>query len=174
MKELSKYLECGCVASTHGVRGNVRLENRCDSPEVLASLKRVFVKKGGEYKEIKVLHASVQKNMVLAKLEGVETVESASAMKGCVLYAAREDFRLEKGTHFVVDLLGLPVIDNKSGEILGELSDILRPGAQQVYVVKTETSSFMIPVVEEFVREISLGEEKPEGIYVELIEGMME
>ncbi len=174
MKELSQYLECASIASTHGVRGNVRLENRCDSPEVLASLKRMYIKKNGGFEELSVLHSSVQKNMVLASFDGIETVEAAAALKGTVLYAKREDFHLRRGTYFVVDLLGLPVIDAETETVYGVLSDILRPGAQQVYVVKTESSSFMIPVVEEFVKEISLGEEKPEGIYVKLIEGMLE
>ena len=32
----------------------------------------------------------------------------------------------------------------------------------------------MIPAVPEVIKEISLGEERPEGIYVKLIEGMIE
>ena len=174
MKKLCEYLECGAVVGTHGVRGNVRLENRCDSPRVLASLKRMFVKKGESYTELKVVRSSVQKNMVLTAFEGVETVEAAQAMKGTVLYAKREDFRLRRGEYFWADMIGLPVIDDESGEVYGSLVNILTPRAHQVYVVKRGEGEFMIPAVPEFIREISLGEEREEGIYVRLIEGMIE
>ena len=96
MRKLCEYLECGQIVSTHGVKGTVRLENRCDSPEVLARLKRMYIKKGENYKEMTVVRSSVQKNMVLTTFEGLETVEAAAAMKGTVLYAKREDFRLRR------------------------------------------------------------------------------
>ena len=112
--------------------------------------------------------------MVLTTFEGVESVEAAAAMRGTVLYAAREDFRLRRGEYFWADMMGLPVIDDETGEVYGTLSNILTPGAHQVYVVKRETGEFMIPAVPEFIKEISMGEERPEGIYVKLIEGMME
>ncbi|MBQ3528068.1 MAG: 16S rRNA processing protein RimM [Clostridia bacterium] len=174
MRKLSEYLECACIVGTHGVKGAVRLENRCDSPAVLAKLKRMYIKKGEDYKEMTVVHSSVQKNMVLTTFEGVESVEAAAAMRGTVLYAAREDFRLRRGEYFWADMMGLPVIDDETGEVYGTLSNILTPGAHQVYVVKRETGEFMIPAVPEFIKEISMGEERPEGIYVKLIEGMME
>ena len=174
MRKLSEYLECACIVGTHGVKGTVRLENRCDSPAVLAKLKRMYIKKGEDYKEMIVVHSSVQKNMVLTTFEGVESVEAAAALRGTVLYAAREDFRLRRGEYFWADMMGLPVIDDETGEVYGTLSNILTPGAHQVYVVKREAGEFMIPAVPEFIKEISMGEERPEGIYVKLIEGMME
>ena len=174
MRKLNEYLECAAIVGTHGVKGAARLENRCDSPAVLARLKRMYIKKGDVYKEMTVVHSSVQKNMVLTTFEGVESVEAAAALRGTVLYAAREDFRLRRGEYFWADIIGLPVIDDETGEVYGTLSNILTPGAHQVYVVKRETGEFMIPAVPEFIKEISLGEEREEGIYVKLIEGMME
>ncbi|MBR6675855.1 MAG: 16S rRNA processing protein RimM [Clostridia bacterium] len=174
MRQLCEYLECGQIVSTHGVRGTVRLESRCDSPRVLASLKRMYRKKGGEYVELKVVSSSIQKNMVLCTFEGLDSLEAAAAMKGTVLYARREDFRLRRGEYFWADMMELPVIDDETGEVYGHLSNILTPGAHQVYVVKREAGEFMIPAVPEFIKEISLGEERAEGIYVKLIEGMIE
>ena len=60
-----KYLECAIVINTHGVRGDVKLESLCDTPAVLAGLKRVYFYEGGEYQEAKVLHSSVFKSFVL-------------------------------------------------------------------------------------------------------------
>ena len=171
----NKYLECAEVAGTHGVRGAMRLQSRCDSPEVLASLKTLYILRAGEYQPIKVLHASLQKNMVLVTLDGVDTIEAAAAMRGAVLYADREDFNLGEDDYFIADLIGLPVLDFETGESYGELAEVLSPGAHQVYLIKSGGGDFMIPCVPEFVREIVVTDgEKQAGIYVSLIEGMRE
>lgn len=172
MKELTPYLECAMAVNTHGVRGCVRLENRCDSPAVLAKLKTMYIKKNGEFTPLKVLKSSVQKNMVLTTFDGIETLEDAIALKGTVLYAARSDFRLRPGDYFIADLIGLPVYD-ESGEKVGTLKNVTSPGAHQVYVIEDGDGEFMLPNVPEFVLRISL-EEEDEGIYVHLIEGMRE
>ena len=167
---MEKYLECAAVASTHGVKGGMRLENRCNSPETLSSLKRMFIKEGGEYRELKKISSFVQKSMVVATFEGIGTVEAAAAMRGTVLYAAREDFRLKKGEFFIADMLGLPVTDADSGETIGKLRDVIKPGAQQIYVVKRDGGEFMIPAVPEFIIDIDL----EKGIKVKVIEGLLD
>ncbi len=167
---MEKYLECAAVASTHGVRGGMRLENRCNTPEELSSLKRMFLKEGDSFRELKKTGSFVQKNMVVATFEGIDTVEAAAALRGRVLYAAREDFRLKKGEFFIADMIGLPVIDDETGDVLGELSDVMKPGAQQIYVVARGEGQFMVPAVPEFIKEIDL----EKGIRIKTIEGLLD
>lgn len=167
--EKKNYLECAIIINTHGVMGAVKLESLCDSPEVLASLERVFKLEGGKYREIKVLHTSVFKQFVLATLEGVNDMDSAAALKGTTLYAAREDFELEEGDYFIVDLIGLDIIDVESGKVLGKIADVINRGASDIYVVKTPSGERMMPAVEEFVKEIDL----ERGVFVKTIPGLL-
>ena len=167
--EKKQYLECAIVINTHGVRGDVKLESLCDAPEVLASLERVFVLEGGKYREIEVKHASVFKQFVLATLEGVDDMDKAAAMKGTTLYASRDDFELEEGDYFIVDLIGLPVIDNRDGKVYGKVKDVINRGAYDIYVIKTPDGERMMPAVEEFVKKTDLDS----GIYVEPIQGLL-
>lgn len=167
--EKKNYLECAIIINTHGVMGAVKLESLCDSPEVLASLERVFVFESGKYREIKVIHASVFKQFVLATLEGITDMDSAAALKGTTLYAAREDFELEEGDFFIVDLIGLDIIDVESGKKLGRISDVINRGASDIYVVKTPSGERMMPAVEEFVKEIDL----EKGVFVKTIPGLL-
>ena len=164
-----QYLECAIVINTHGVRGDVKLESLCDSPEVLASLERVFLLEGGKYREVKVCHASVFKQFVLAGLDGIDDMDKAEAMKGTTLYASREDFLLDEGDYFIADLLGLPVIDNVSGKVYGKIKDVINRGASDIYVVTTPSGERMIPVVDEFVKRIDL----ELGVFVEVIPGLL-
>ena len=164
-----QYLECAKIINTHGVRGDVKLESLCDSPEVLASLERVFVLENGNYREIEVEHASVFKQFVLATLEGVDDMDKAAAMKGTTLYANRDDFELGEGDFFIADLLGLPVIDNIDGKVYGKIKDVVNRGASDIYVVTTPAGERMMPVVDEFVKRVDL----ESGIYVETIPGLL-
>ena len=164
-----QYLECGKIINTHGVRGAVKLESLCDSPEVLASLERVFTLEGGKYREIEVKGASVFKQFVLAELEGIDDMDKAAAMKGTMLYASRDDFELEEGDYFIADLIGLPVIDIDSGKNYGKIKDVINRGASDIYVVNTPNGERMMPAVEEFVKNIDL----EKGIFVKTIPGLL-
>ena len=167
---LSAYLECGKIINTHGVRGDVKLESYCDSPEILRDLKRIYFKEQNAYREVRVLHASVFKAFVLMSLEGVGDFDAAVLLKNKIVYAAREDLPIEEGSYFIVDLIGLPVIDAESGRVYGTLADVTNLGASDIYVVNTESGERMMPAVDEFVDRVTLGE----AIYIRPIEGMFD
>ncbi len=167
--EKKNYLECAVIINTHGVKGDLKLESLCDTPAVLAAFKRVYLCESGKYKEVKVLHASVFKSFVLMTLEGVDDMDKAMSLKGKTLYAVREDFKLKKGDYFIVDLIGLPVIDNKDGRVFGEIADVINRGASDIYVVKTENGERMMPAVKEFVKKVDI----EKGVFVEVIPGLL-
>jgi ribosomal 30S subunit maturation factor RimM len=50
------------------------------------------------------------------------------------------------------------------------LTDIIHPGASDIYVIRTEKGEAMVPVVPEFVKRVD--EEK--GIFLTPIEGMFD
>lgn len=170
-----KYLECGKAVSTHGVRGTLRLESYCDGPEVLAKLRRLYVKNSdGTFTLMKVRAASVQKSMVLCTFEDIPTLEDAIWYKGTTFYADRVDLKLSDDAVFIADILGLPVRDCETGEVYGTLADVITPGGRDVYVVDdVNGGQFMLPVVPDFVKNITL-EGEGAGIDVALIEGIRE
>lgn len=170
-----KYLECGKAVSTHGIRGTLRLECYCDTPDTLAKMRTLYKKeKNGTFIPMKVQTASVQKSMVLVSFADIASVEEAIPYKGTTFYADRADFRLPDGAVFVADIIGLPVFDAETGEKYGTLDNVITPGGREVYVVSdVRGGSFMIPVVDEFVKKIA-DDGEGAGIYVSLIEGMRE
>ena len=168
--EKRKYLECGKIINTHGVKGAVKLESWCNTPEELAELTRVFISHPGGMKEYAVLHASVFKQFVIAELEGINDIDMALSYKNKTVYAAREDFTLEDGDYFIADIIGLPVTDVNSGKVYGKLKDVINRGASDIYVVETEEGEKMMPAVEEFVKAVDL----EKGIFIAPIEGMLD
>ncbi len=165
-----KYIECGKIVNTHGCMGGVKAESWCNSEKELASLKRIFLLKNNAYSEHRVKKASVFKQFVLLELDGVCDMDSAMLLKNQTLYALREDFKLPDGEFFLVDMLGLNVIDCDNGKIYGKLKEIINRGASNIYVIQTETGERMMPAVDEFVISVDINK----GIFVRPIEGMLD
>ena len=117
------YLECGKIINTHGFRGTVKLESWCDHPDILANLKHYYFLENGIYRQRCVSHASVFRQFVLADIEGVDSEDAANALRGTVVYAAREELPLEEGDHFIADLIGLDVRNADTDEVIGKLAD---------------------------------------------------
>ena len=164
------YLECGKIINTHGFRGTVKLESWCDAPQVLAGLPQVWFSERGKFRAVRVLHASVFRQFVLMDLEGVDSEEAANRLRNTVVFAAREDLPLEEGDHFIVDLIGLPVKDADSGELLGTLCDVNTRGATDLYVVRNAAGDHMIPAVPEFIIRI----DSDDAVYVRTIPGLLD
>ena len=161
--EKKQYIEAGRIVNTHGVAGEVKIEVWLDSPQFLKSFKRCFIDK----REVKLLSARVHKGFLIAKLQGVEDVNAAMALKGRTLFIDRSDARLPKGAFFLQDIIGASVVDEQGNEI-GKLSDVMETPASNVYVVKGEREH-LIPAVPEFI----MSTDTESGIItVHLIEGM--
>ncbi len=167
---INRYLECGRIVNTHGVAGALKVENRCDTPKILAALKKIYFKHGSEYREAKVLSGSVMGQLVLLKIEGVCDLDSAAALKNTLIYALREDLPIEEGAVFIADMIGLPVVDADSGFEYGRLTEVINRGASDIYVVDTPSGERMMPAVREFVKQVDI----EKGIFVKVIPGMLD
>jgi 16S rRNA processing protein RimM len=168
--EEKRYIECGKIINTHGCHGGLKLESWCDSPEILASFERIFIKKAGAYAEFKVKKSAIFKQFVLFDLAGVADMDAALALKNTVVYADRDDFELEEGDYFIADIIGCDVIDADNGTVYGKLSEVVNRGASDIYVVKTEKGEAMIPAVYEFIDRVEVGK----AVYVRPISGMFD
>ena len=128
---LKRYLECGKIVSTHGLRGEVRVQPWCDGPDFLLGFATLYFERG--VKPLPVEGARVHKNVLILKLKGVDDIDTAAALRGKTLYLDRQDAPMEEGEHFVQDLLGLRVLDADTGREYGKLTDVLFTGANDVY-----------------------------------------
>ncbi len=108
--------------------------------------------------------------MALVFFEGINSIEKGEHLIGQEVSVYRELVDDGEG-HFIVDLIGLKAL-NENGDELGKITDVIQNTAQDLYEIKQPNGKkFLVPVVDEFVKEINV-----EGGFVELslIEGMME
>ncbi len=144
-----EYLEAGKIVTIHGIKGEVKIMPYCDSAELFCEFDRFFL--GKNHTEIGVERSRVQKNMVIAKLEGIDTPEEAEKLRNKVLFMHRDDLELDDDTYFIQDLIGVEAKDADSGFVYGKIIDVMQTGANDVYVIKGEDKEYLIPAIADVV-----------------------
>ena len=166
---IQRYLQAGQVVSTHGVRGEMRVQPWCDSPEVFAKLRTLYWDDEGT-QPLKV-KSRPHKAMALVKAEGIDTVQQAAACRGRILYLDRRDLKLAPGQYFIQDLIGLTVKDADTGAAYGSITDVSATGANDVYHMDMDGREVLIPAIPPVVIRVD-----PEGgeLLIRPMEGLFE
>ena len=85
------------------------------------------------------------------------TREAAAKLTGELLRVPREAAApLEEGEFYTFDIIGLAALD-MTGERLGEVTNVLKTGSNDVYVVKKpDGAELLVPALKKVVREIDV------------------
>jgi 16S rRNA processing protein RimM len=161
----------GNIVGAHGIRGEVTVELLTDYPERFRRGLEVYL--GNENEAIAVEIASARplagKNRVLVKLASVPDRSAAELLRGQWLLI-REDQAMPLAEHenYIHDLIGLRV-ETASGKVLGELTEVLVTGANDVYVVSGEQGDLLLPALRSVVLSVDLARglilvEVPDGL----------
>ena len=143
-----EFLEAGKIVTTHGIKGEVKIMPYTDTPELLSEFDRLFI--GKDKKELIIERARVFKNMVIAKIQGVDTPEDAEKYRNKILFMHRDDLELDENTYFIQDLIGMEVKDADTGVLYGKIKDVMQTGANDVYVIEGE-KEYLIPAIPDVV-----------------------
>lgn len=153
------FLEIGQIVSTQGIRGEVRVQPWCDTASFLTEFDTLYFDEGKT--SVSVESGWVNKNVVVLKLQGVDTVEAARTLRNRILYMDRNDVELEEGTYFIEDLIGMTVVDADSGKEYGKLTSVTQTGANDVYHITAKNGKVtMIPAVPLIVKETDVEGER--------------
>ena len=78
-----QYLESGKIVGTHGIKGEVRIDPWCDSPQFLAAFDKLYLDDRGEtFIEVK---SRPHKNITLCKIKGVDNIDDAQRLRGRIV-----------------------------------------------------------------------------------------
>lgn len=149
-----RYLEIGKIVAVQGLKGEVRVQPWCDSPEFLCGFETLYFKKGEE--AVAVERARTHKTLAVVKLKGFDTPEAAASLRGKILYMDRDDVELSDGQYFIQDLIGLEAIDIDSGVSYGVLEDVSETGANDIYCIKQGDKRYYIPAIPDVVKEVDI------------------
>lgn len=145
---LKKYLEIGKIVGTHALKGEVRVECWCDSPQFISNFNHLYFDEGKTKLTVK---SRPHKNIAIVKIKGIDTIEQADMLRSKILYIDRNDIELDEDVYFVQDIIGLCVKHYETKEEYGAVSDVLKTGANDVYEVKQGNNTYYLPVIDDVI-----------------------
>lgn len=166
-----EYIEIGQIVNTNGLKGIVKVNPFTDDIGKFEDLKYVYIQLKNELKKVKIEQVRYNKNQVLLKLEGIDSIEEAEKYRNFYLKTEKESQEdLGEDTYYVVDLIGLNVYSDKN-EYLGKIEDVFPTGSNDVYVVKDNLGKqILIPAIADVVKEVDLENKK---MTINLIPGLI-
>ncbi len=154
------FIETGKIVGTHGVRGGLRVQPWCDTPEFLCQFKKLYFKEKDAFNLVKVKLAKPHGNVVIMELDGVTDMDAAENLRGKVLFVERKALKLEDGQYLISDLIECDVFDADSNELIGKISDVSKTGANDVWHINKEGKEYLIPVIDDVVIDVNVDENK--------------
>jgi 16S rRNA processing protein RimM len=165
-----RYLAIGKIVRAHGVKGEISVKVMTEFPERFEVTRQVYL--GDEFEAVPYELKSYRwhKDNVLLTLTGVTNRNEAETLRGqLVQVPIDEAMPLPDGVYYHYQLVGLEVVTT-AGKRLGELSDVMETGANDVYIVKNEGKEILLPAIAEVVKSIDLEENR---MTVEVIAGLI-
>ncbi len=158
-----ELIETGKIINTHALRGEVKIDPWANSAEDFCGFERLFID-GAEHR---VERARAQKGFVIAKLDGVNSIDEAERLKNKTVYVPREDIELPDGGYLIGDLVGCAAF-SEDGEELGKVTGIITLPRGEVLEVNG-AREILVPLNREFVTDVDL---EGKRVTLRLIEGM--
>ena len=168
---MTKYLEIGQIVNTFGIKGMVKIKPFTDDIKRFDRLETIYIENKKIKKEYKIQQVKYQKQMVLMKLEGVDTIEEAEKLRqSYILIDRSKEEPLEEGVYYIVDLIGLEVYTDDN-ILLGKVDDIFNTGSNDVYVIKDEKGKqILLPGIPDVLKKVDLDNKT---ITVHLLPGLI-
>ncbi len=167
---MSNLLNVVKISGTYHLKGGVKGVSYLEDPKVLEGNKVIVETPAGQKRVLTVIEVkSLPGNKITLEFEEVNTKSEAALLANALVYIKRELINIEEDEYLVSDIIRMEVVDNKYG-VLGKITDVFETGAHDVYVVNEGAAEIMIPVVDEFVKEVDFAGKK---IVTEIIDGML-
>ena len=123
-------------------------------------------------KAVKITACRPHGNVVIIKLDGVDTVEEAQKLRNKTLYMNRADAKLGKGDWFIKDLIACTVYDADDNEkTYGKLTDVAETGANDIWFIENNGKEYIIPAIKDVVINVDV---ENESVFIRPLKGIFD
>lgn len=148
-------MRIGVVTTTHGIRGEVKVFPTTDDVTRFKKCDEVILvtKKGNL--TLHVQNVKFFKNIVILKFKEFNDINEVEGFRKCDLMVTRENaLPLEEGSYYLCDVIGASV-QKEDGSLIGEVTDVLETGANNVFVIQTtEGKEVLFPVIPQCIKKV--------------------
>ncbi|MGQ8871736.1 ribosome maturation factor RimM [Paenibacillus sp. TSA_86.1] len=170
---MAEFMNVGKIVNTHGIRGELRIMPLTDFPEVrFAKNAELYLFTPDNHPVLVTVESSrLHKNMYIVRLKEYGNINEVEKFKGSIAKVSKENLaELEDGEYYFHQIVGCTVL-TEEGETLGTISEILTPGANDVWVVKTPAGKeVLIPVIDDVVLDVNVEQKQ---VKIHLMEGLL-
>ncbi|MBD2430018.1 MULTISPECIES: ribosome maturation factor RimM [Fischerella] len=166
---LGNWIEIGTIVAPQGLRGEMRVYPDSDFPERFEVPGKRWLLRAGETEPqlVELLGGRIVegKNLYVIKLAGVNDRNQAQELRGCKLLVRASDRpQLGEDEYHVLDLIGLSVFMQESGELVGTVVDVIAAGNdllevklhQQQTTDNNQQKTVLIPFVKAIAPTVDL------------------
>ncbi|RYL95362.1 ribosome maturation factor RimM [Sporolactobacillus sp. THM7-4] len=168
------WLYVGKIVNTHGLRGEVKVISATDfSEERFARGATLYVRneKTDSYRPFTVKSYRRNKQFDYLTFENYDSINEIEPFKGCSLYVRKDQLsELSNGDFYYYQIIGAEVVTD-TGVSLGTIKEILSPGANDVWVVKTKGKDILLPCITDVIKSVDTDQKR---ITVHLIPGLVD
>jgi 16S rRNA processing protein RimM len=149
----------GRVSAAHALGGLLRVRPFNADGDTFVPGRRVFLKGSndhdGAWQEARIVTAAAHgRSDLLVRLEGIDDRTAAEALRGATILVDPDDLPpLEEDEFYHHEIVGFRV-ETDAGEVLGEVVETMSTGLNDVWVVQGGAREYLIPVIDDVVREI--------------------
>ena len=149
--------QVGAITQTHGVRGEVKVFPLTDDVMRFKNMKDLILDIGREQITLEVTSARPQKNLVILKFKGYDSINDVEKYKGAKLYVTKENrVACDEDEYFIADLIDMQV-ELEDGTAFGVLTDVMQTGANDVYCIRTEEhGEVLIPAIKDCILDVDV------------------
>lgn len=149
------FLVLGKLRRPHGVHGEIPLEVYTPMVDLLDAGRTIYI--GEDHSPYQIDSVRWKQELMLLKFEGIIDRTTVSELTNLLVFVKTSELpKLSEDEFYLHELIGLDVYD-LDGSYLGELTEILETGANDVYLVKDQNGrEVLIPAIEEMILEINL------------------
>lgn len=172
---MEKWFNVGKIVNTHGIKGEVRVISKTDFAEKRYKPGNhlfLFMDGSQEHLELIVKAHRVHKNFDLLTFEGYENVNEVEKLKNAIIKVPESQLgELDEGEFYFHEIVGCLVF-TVHGEEIGRITEILTPGANDVWVIKPKNGGrdILIPYIEQIVKKVDV---KEKIILIQPMEGLL-
>lgn len=165
---MKDYIKVGKIVNTHGVKGCLKCIPLTDDAERFEELKYVFTEKDNEKRNI--TDVWYRKGLVYLMLENIDDMDTAQSFKDTYISILDDQLReLPENSYYIFELEGMDVF-SAHGDYIGKITEIYQGAANDVYEIKNNDKSYLIPAVKEIVKDVNIQDKK---MIINVIEGLL-
>ncbi|MBC1334436.1 ribosome maturation factor RimM [Listeria booriae] len=172
---MEQMFNVGKIVNTHGLMGEVRVMSQTDFADerfVPGNELFLFAKNSKKPEKLVIKTHRKHKNFDLLTFEGIVGINNVERMKEGMLKVPEAQLGdLEENEFYFHEIIGCEVY-TEEGELLGTISEILTPGANDVWVVQQKgEKDKLVPYIADVVTSVNIADKK---ITISVMEGLFD